>query len=55
MLCCFHIYILGYTYAHTLRVPENEMLRKIIPKREEVASGWKELHNEIYNLQPLTN
>jgi hypothetical protein len=32
---------------HTLRVSENRVLRRIFgPKREEVAGGWKRLHNE---------
>jgi hypothetical protein len=30
-----------------LRVSENRVLRRIFgPKREEVAGGWKTLHNE---------
>jgi hypothetical protein len=32
---------------HRLRVSENRLLRKIFgPKREEVAGGWRRLHNE---------
>jgi hypothetical protein len=32
---------------HRLRVFENRMLRTIFgPKREEVAGGWRRLHNE---------
>jgi hypothetical protein len=35
-----------------LRVTENRVLRKIFgPKREEVAGGWRRLHNEdLHNL-----
>jgi hypothetical protein len=30
-----------------LTVPENRLLRRIFgPKREEVAGGWRRLHNE---------
>jgi hypothetical protein len=33
-----------------LRTSENEVLRRIIgTKREEVAEGWRTLHNEIQN------
>jgi hypothetical protein len=32
---------------HRLKVFENRVLRRIFgPKREEVAGGWKRLHNE---------
>jgi hypothetical protein len=32
---------------HRLRVSENRELRRIFgPKREEVAGGWRRLHNE---------
>jgi hypothetical protein len=32
---------------HRLRVSENRVLRRIFgPKREEVAGGWRRLHNE---------
>jgi hypothetical protein len=32
---------------HILRVSENRVLRRIFgPKREEVAGGWRRLHNE---------
>jgi hypothetical protein len=36
----------------TLRVFENRVLRRIFgPKREEVAGGWRRLHNEeLHNL-----
>jgi hypothetical protein len=35
-----------------IRVFENRVLRRICrPKREEVAGGWKRLHNEeLHNL-----
>jgi hypothetical protein len=37
---------------HTLRVSENRVMRRILgPKREEVAGGWRRLHNEeLHNL-----
>jgi hypothetical protein len=37
---------------YRLRVFENRMLRRIFgPKREEVAEGWRKLHNEeLHNL-----
>jgi hypothetical protein len=32
---------------HILRVFENRMLRRIFgPRRDEVAGGWRTLHNE---------
>jgi hypothetical protein len=32
---------------HRLRVFENRVLRRIFgPKRDEVAGGWRKLHNE---------
>jgi hypothetical protein len=35
----------------TLRVSENRVLRVVFgPKREEVAGGWRRLHNELHNL-----
>jgi hypothetical protein len=36
-----------------LRVFENRVLRRIFgPKRQEVAGGWRRLHNEeLHNLQ----
>jgi hypothetical protein len=41
-----------------VRVFENRMLRRIFgPKRDEVITGWKKLHNEedfiIYNLHEI--
>jgi hypothetical protein len=37
---------------HRLRVSENRALRRIFgPKRDEVAGGWRKLHNEeLHNL-----
>jgi hypothetical protein len=36
---------------HILRVFENGVLRRIFgSKREEVAGGWRRLHNELHNL-----
>jgi hypothetical protein len=42
---------------HGLRVFENRVLRRIFgPKREEVAGGWRRLHNEeLHNLYPSPN
>jgi hypothetical protein len=36
---------------HRLRMYENRVLRRIFgPKREEVAGGWRRLHNELHIL-----
>jgi hypothetical protein len=36
--------------AHKLRVVENRVLRRIFgPKRDEVAGGWRKLHNEEFH------
>jgi hypothetical protein len=42
---------------HRLRVFENRMLRRISgPRREEVAGGWRRLHNEeFHNLYASPN
>jgi hypothetical protein len=42
---------------HRLRVFENRVLRRVFgPKREEVAGGWRRLHNkELHNLYALPN
>jgi len=42
---------------HKLRVFENRVLRKTLePKREEVAEGWRRLHNEeLHNLYASPN
>jgi hypothetical protein len=38
---------LGQREEHILRVSEDMVLRRIFtPKREEVAGGWRRLHNE---------
>jgi hypothetical protein len=35
----------------SLRMLENKVLRRICgPKREEVAGGWRRLHNDFHNL-----
>jgi hypothetical protein len=41
---------------HRLRVFENMVLRRIFgPKRDEMAGGWRKLHNEeLYNLYSLS-
>jgi hypothetical protein len=42
---------LSLTEEHRLRVFENRVLRIFGPKREEVAGGWRRLHNEeLHNL-----
>jgi hypothetical protein len=43
--------------VHRLRVYENRMLRRISgSKREEVAEGWRRLHNEkLHNLYASPN
>jgi hypothetical protein len=45
---------LSHKGEHRLRVFENRVLRKIFgPKRDEVAGGWRRLHNEeLCNLCP---
>jgi hypothetical protein len=42
---------------YRLRVFENEVLRRMFgTKREEVAEGWRRLHNEeLYNSYPSSN
>jgi hypothetical protein len=42
---------------HRLRVFENKVQRRIFrPKREEVAGGWRSLHNEeLHNLYASPN
>jgi hypothetical protein len=42
---------------HGLRVYENRVLRRIFgPNREEVAEGWRRLHNEVlHNLYASPN
>jgi hypothetical protein len=34
---------------------ENRVERIFGPKREEVAGGWRRLHNELHNLWPSQN
>jgi hypothetical protein len=39
-----------------MRVFENNVVRRIFgSKREEVAGGWKRLHNELHNLYASPN
>jgi hypothetical protein len=41
------IFSLTLREGHTLRVFQDRVLRRIFgPKREEVAGGWRRLHNE---------
>jgi hypothetical protein len=42
---------------HRLRVFENRALRRIfVPKREEIAGGWRRLHNEkLHNFYTSPN
>jgi hypothetical protein len=41
------IWLLALRREHRLRASENRVLRRIFgPKREEVAGGWRRLHNE---------
>jgi hypothetical protein len=50
------IYLLS-NRCNTLRVYENRVLGRIFgPKREEVAGGWRRLHNEeLHNLYASPN
>jgi hypothetical protein len=55
MLFCIHV-TLGLTLSeeHRLRVSGNRVLRIFGPKKEEVAGGWRRLHNEaLHNLCTL--
>jgi hypothetical protein len=42
---------------HTLRVTENRVLRRVFgTKREEMAGGWRRLHNEeLHNFYTSPN
>jgi hypothetical protein len=40
---------------HRLRVLEHRVLRIFGPESEEVARGWRTLHNEIHNLYASPN
>jgi hypothetical protein len=42
---------------HSLRLFENRVLRRMFgPKRDEVAGGWRRLHNEkLHNLYASRN
>jgi hypothetical protein len=44
-------------YYYYLRVLENRLLRRIFgPKREEMAGGWRRLHNkELHNVYASPN
>jgi len=43
--------------GHRLKVSENRVLRKTFePQREELAGGWRRLHNEqLHNLYASPN
>jgi hypothetical protein len=49
--------LVSHTEEHALRVSEIRVLRRIFgPKREEVAGGWRRLHNEeLHNLYVARN
>jgi hypothetical protein len=55
----FHFVLFSLTIGeeHRLRVSENRVLRRIFGrKREEVAGGWRRLHNEeLHNLYASPN
>jgi hypothetical protein len=40
------IWSLSLREEHRLRVLENRVLRKFVPKRDEVMGDWRKLHNE---------
>jgi hypothetical protein len=49
--------LVSHTKGRTWRVFEKRVLRRMfIPKREEVAGGWRRLHNEeLHNLYASPN
>jgi hypothetical protein len=51
------IWSLTLRSEHRLRVFKNRVLRRIFgPEREEVAGGWRRLHNEeLHNLDASPN
>jgi hypothetical protein len=51
------IWFLTLREENRLKVFENRVLRRIfVPKREEVAGGWRRLHNEeLHNLYASLN
>jgi hypothetical protein len=53
----FEIWSVTLREEHRLRVSERRVLRRIFgPKREEVAGGWRRLHNEeLHNLHASRN
>jgi hypothetical protein len=57
VLCGCESWSLTLREGQTLGVSENRVLRRIFgPKREEVAGGWRRLHNEeLHNLHPSLN
>jgi hypothetical protein len=57
VLCGCETWSLTLREKHKLRVFENRGLRRIFGlKREEMAGGWKSLHNEeLHNLYALQN
>jgi hypothetical protein len=57
VFCGYETWSLTIRDEHGLRVFEKRVLRGIFgPKREEVARGWRRLHNEeLRNLYALSN
>jgi hypothetical protein len=57
VLCGCETWSLTLRKEHRLRVLEDRVLMRIFgPKREEVAGGWKKVHNgEIRNLWARPN
>jgi hypothetical protein len=50
ILCGCETWPLTVKEKHTLRVFENRMCRRILgPKRENMAGGWRRLHDEELN------
>jgi hypothetical protein len=52
---CENLY-LTLRKEHGLKVFKNRVLRVFVPKREEVAGGWRRLHNEeLHNFYASPN
>jgi hypothetical protein len=57
ILCGCENWFITLSKEHGLRVSEKRVVRRIFgPKKEEVAGGWRRLHNEeLHNLYTSPN